>query len=118
METIIVHHGTSADFEGNPTMMTDINGLTGVFFTENYEDAEYFAEANTEGNSEGEPRVYTATIDMTDAEDLSAMDADHWDIIETAQNSNAPVVIFPDLSGVSAREILVTRMCVISWHER
>ena len=115
MTTITAYHGTGADYEGNPSIRTDINGLTGIFFTESADDAWYFAEANTEGRDDGEARVFTAEIDLSEAEDLSDMDADHWDIIEAAAASSAPVIILPDLSGVSEREILVKATSRITW---
>ena len=113
--TITAHHGTGTDYTGYPIRQTDVNGLTGIFFTESYADAEYFADANTEGSDDDETRVFTAAIDLTDAEDLTEMDADHWDIIDAAIASRAPVVILPDMSGVSDREILVTDTSVITW---
>lgn len=112
---ITAFHGTASDYQGTPSPRTDVNGLTGIFFTETEADAWYFAEANTEGGADGEARVFTAEVDMTDAEDLTEMDADHWDIIDAAIASRAPVIILPDLSGVSDREILVTNTSVITW---
>jgi hypothetical protein len=58
---------------------------------------------------------FTAEIDLSDAEDLSEMDVDHWDLIEAAASSQASVVILPDLSGVSDREFLVKRTGGIRW---
>ena len=59
-------------------------------------------------------RVFTVEIDLTDAEDLTDMDADHWDIIAAAAG-RASVIILPDMSGVSDREIPVTDHSVITW---
>ena len=113
-QSIIGHHGTSSDFEGYPTPQTDIYGLTGIFFTESRDDADYFAEMNTEGTSDGPRRVFTAMIDMTDVEDLSHME-EQDEIIDAANKSTASVIILPDMSGVSEREILVVRTRAISW---
>lgn len=115
MATITAHHGTSADFEGTPSLRTDVNGLTGIFLTESEDDAWYFAEANTEGSDDGIARVFTGEVDLSEAEDLSEMDADHDEIIEAAAASTAPVIILPDLSGVSEREILVKANSCITW---
>ena len=113
---VSVFHGTSSEFTGTPTPQTDINGLTGIFFTESEADAQYFAEANTEGSDDGEARVFSGSIDLTDAEDLSEMDAEQDQIIEAAYNSNAAIIILPDLSGVSDREILVKRASLVTWN--
>jgi hypothetical protein len=113
--SITAYHGTASEYNGYPTRRTDVNGLTGIFFTESFEDAEYFAEANTEGSDDGMARVFTAEIDMSEAEDLSDMDADHDEIVAAAYASDAPVVILPDMSGVSEREILVKATSVIAW---
>ena len=114
MTTITGYHGTGADYEGTPSTRTDINGLTGIFFTESESDAWYFAAMNTEGSNDGMERVFTATIDLSNAEDLSGMD-DQDNIIEAAAASTAPVIILPDMSGVSEREILVVSASAIRW---
>ena len=116
MTAITAHHGTASDYTGYPARMTDVNGLIGIFFTESVEDAEYFAAANTEGRDDGMPRVFTAEIDLTDVEDLSEMDAEHDEIVAAAIASIASVVILPDMSGVSEREILVTNASAIRWN--
>ena len=114
MTTITGHHGTGTDYEGTPSVRTDVNGLTGIFFTESESDAWYFAGMNTEGSDDEMERVFTATIDMTEAEDLSHME-DQDEIIAAAAASIAPVIILPDMSGVSEREILVISTSAIQW---
>ena len=114
MTTITAHHGTGTDYEGTPSVRTDVYGLTGIFFTESESDAWHFAEANTEGSNDGCERVFTATIDLTDAEDLTDLE-DQDEIIEAASASAAPVIILPDMSGVSDRQILVVSPRVITW---
>ena len=115
MTTITGYHGTGTDYEGTPSVRTDINGLTGIFFTESESDAWYFAEMSTEGSNDGMERVFTATIDLSKAEDLSEME-DHDGIVEAAAASTAPVIILPNMSGVSDREILVVNLSVITWN--
>ena len=114
MTTITGYHGTGTDYEGTPSVHTDINGLTGIFFTEIEADAWYFAGMNTEGSDDGTERVFIATIDISGAEDLSEME-DQDEIIAAAAASIAPVIILPDLSGVSEREILVVSTSAIQW---
>ena len=114
MTTITAYHGTGTNYEGTPSPNTDINGLTGIFFTESESDAWYFAEMNTQGSNDGMERVFTATIDLSDAEDLSEME-DQDEIVAAANASTAPVIILPDMSGVSEREILVVSMSAIRW---
>ena len=114
MTTITGYHGTGTEYEGTPNLRTDINGLTGIFFTESESDAWYFAEMNTEGSDDGMERVFTAEIDLSNVEDLSEMD-DQDEILEAAAASIAPVIILPDMSGVSEREILVVSTSAIKW---
>ena len=114
MTTITGYHGTGTDYEGTPSVRTDINGLTGIFFTESETDAGYFAEMNTEGSDDGMARVFTATIDISEAEDLSDLE-DQDEIIAAAYASISPVIILPNLSGVSEREILVISTSAIRW---
>ena len=115
MTTITGYHGTGTDFEGTPSIRTDINGLAGIFLTESETDAWYFAGMSTEGSDDGMERVFTATINMNGAEDLSEME-DQDEIISAALASPAPVIILPDLSGVSDREILVVNTSAIQWN--
>ena len=114
-----VHHGTQTTYSGTPTAQTDVNGLTGIFFTEDEGDAEYFAESMTEGNQDGDMRIFTAKIDLSDAYDLATETEDegleHDEIIERALASSAAIIILPDMSGVSEREILITWPTVINW---
>ena len=67
--------------------MTDVYGFTGIFFTESETDAWAFAGANTEGANDGMERVFIATIDLSEAEDLIEME-DQDEIIEAAAASN------------------------------
>ena len=69
---------------------------------------------NTEGSDDGMDRVFTATIDISEAEDLSDME-DQDEILDAAAASKAPVIILPDMSGVSEREILVVSTSAIRW---
>ena len=114
MTTITGYHGTGTDYEGTPSIRTDINGLTGIFLTESETDAQYFADMNTEVNDDGMERVFTATIDLTNAEDLSDLE-DQDEIIAAAAASTASVIILPAMSGVSEREILVVSTSAIRW---
>ena len=114
-DTVVAFHGTSADFDGTPNMRTDVYGLTGIYFTEDEDVAMDFAEANTERASDGDARTFAATIDLTNADDLSDMEGEHWDIVKAAYESNAPVVILPDMSGTGNREILVRDPFAIEW---
>lgn len=114
-----VFHGTQTKYSGTPEAQTDVNGLTGIFFTEDEGDAEYFAEQLTEGSQDGDRRVFTAEIDLTSAYDLATEaeynGLEHDEIIERALASSADIIILPDMSGVSEREILVTWATVINW---
>ena len=113
--TITAFHGTAAEFAGTPTIQTDVYGFRGIFLTESFEDAEYFASMNTEGGNDGEERVFTATVDLTDALDLTDLDGDQDEIVAAYLATDAPVYILPDMSGVSEREILVADYSVIAW---
>ena len=118
MTTIAAYHGTSTNYEGTPAPRTCINGLTGIFFTESESDAWDFAEMLTQGADDGAYRVFAATIDLEGAEDLTGEewdDAGHWEIVEAAAASDAPVIILPNMSGVSEREILVRWTNRITW---
>jgi hypothetical protein len=117
--TTTVFHGTQTTYSGTPTEQTDVYGLTGIFFTEDADDAETFADGSTQGSMDGDLRVFAAEIDLTGAYDLAAEADDecleHEDIIERALASSADIIILPDMSGVSEREILVTWPSVINW---
>ena len=114
-----VHHGTQTTYTGYPTEQTDIYGLTGIFFTEDADDAETFAEGSTQGSMDEDLRIFTAEVDLSDAYDLATEsdeeNLEHDEIVERALGSNANVIILPDMSGVSEREILVTRTSIINW---
>ena len=114
-----IFHGTQTKFSGTPTTQTDVYGLTGIYFTEDRDDAEYFADQMTEGQQDGDLRVFAAEIDLTDAYDLATEaeedGLEHDEIIERAQSSSADIIILPDMSGVSEREILVTWPTIIDW---
>ena len=113
--SITAYHGTAAEFAGAPSPQTDVYGFHGIFLTESYEDAEYFASMNTEGGNDGEERVYTANVDLTGAADLTELDGDQDEIVAAYLAIDAPVYILPDMSGVSEREILVADTRCISW---
>ena len=107
---LVLYHGTGTAFQGTPSPQTDVYGNRGVFLTDSYEDGRYFAEANTEGRDDGNHRVFAARVDMSNVEDLSGLPDegyDHNEILERSAQSSADVVILPDMSGVSEREILV-----------
>ena len=112
---VTAYHGTATEFVGYPTPQTDVYGFTGVFLTECEADAAYFASMNTEGSDDGVERVFTATVDLTGAVDLTDLDGDTEAIVAAYLAVDAPVYILPDMSGVSEREILVADTRALVW---
>lgn len=107
-------HGTDTPYDGYPTRQTDVYGFTGIFLTEDKSDAWHFAELATEGRRGGRERVYAADVDLTGALDLTGVD-DVEDLVRLASDTDAAVVILPDLSGTSNREILVKDSDALRW---
>ena len=101
MATIIAHHGTVHRLRRNPQRPHGHKRPDWIFFTESETDAWYFA---------GMPVPTAATTrwkgfspppsTLTEAEDLSEMERPRQ-IIAAAAASTAPVIILPDMSGVS-----------------
>ena len=117
MTTITAYHGTSADYGGfpHPVPQTDVYGFYGIFLADSLSDAFAFAELSPD-DYHGDPRVYVAELDMSDALDMSDSDGETWDLVDVAMDSDARVVILPDLSGVCRRELLVKDKDAIVWH--
>ena len=113
-ETLRVYHGTSAEFDGYPQMRVDGYGILGIFTTESEADAWYFADTHHK-DDEAIARVYAGEVSLQDVEDLTDLDADHWDIVGRIADSTAAVVIAPDMSGVSDREIIIKNPIAIKW---
>ena len=113
-------HGTSTEFSGTPTSKTDINGLRGIFMTALKADAILFAEARTEGDNNGTPRIFEALVskkaEIYDISDISwEEDWEHDDIISEAEKSSADIVILPDMSGMGEIEYLVKNTSAVKW---
>lgn len=113
--TTTVYHGTGTDYTGYPDLRTDVYGFHGVFLTESEGDAWMFAEGSTEGANDGMNRVFTGEVELDGVLDLTNADMDTDELVEAVENSGADVVILPDLSGVSEREILVRSRRAIEW---
>ena len=116
--SIKVYHGTSAAFEGFPSARTTVYGLTGVYLTESIEDAWAFAGARFCGYDDEKPRVFEAMLSVEDGDvlDLSEVEFDdESELHDAASESGASVVIFPDMSGITEREILVKRPSMLNW---
>ena len=117
---ITLYHGTSSDFDGAPTSQQDIWGLPeGVFFSESMDVAKHFAtNSHTEGNINGQPRVYVATLDRDMLEDLTDID-EHDELLDKAAEvaSSAYALRLPDMSGQCEDEILVVSPALLEWKE-
>ena len=119
-KTMTLFHGTSAKFDGTPTIQTDINGLIGIFMTALKDDAILFAEANTEGKSDGKARIFEAEVsEKADIYDISEKaweeGWEHDDIVFEADNSDSDIVILPDMSGMGEVEYLIKNAGAIKW---
>ena len=120
LNSIKLFHGTSTDFSGKPTAQICINGLLGIYMTTSREDAKDFAYANTEGAADGIARVFAASVPKAaKIEDISELaweeGWEHEDIIEAADQSQADIVILPDMSGTGENEFLVKTAGAVVW---
>jgi len=115
MATITAYHGTVTDYDGFPQAHTCSWGLHGIYLSEVKKVAKSFAELSAQCRNDGRPRIFEARVDISDALDLSATEMDIEELIDTANNSDAPVIILPDLTGTGEREILVVNPLAAKW---
>ena len=119
-----IYHGTSMSYEGFPSADTNVWGFHGVTASESRVVAECFAfgvfhaDEDIEFGDDLDYRIFIGEVDLTDALDLTdydvqdALKAEYGDLIidgmvQTVEDSDAQIVILPDLNRTGEREILI-----------
>lgn len=132
-EAIVVYHGTGWEYEGWPDAQTSIDGIAGVYTTQDLAEAWDYTSAGAgggkpdylsmddalDGLGQGRPRVAVARIKVSDIEDLQHLeDEDDDDAIYQASISDSIAVALPGLrdgATLEEREIIIRKPRLVNW---